>query len=79
MTEAVLTSEASVCSNEITWRCIPEGCNLHTRRRENLKYHKRKKIFTKDCSKRVDTDRETSIVRQRKNARSLAYHMLTHR
>jgi hypothetical protein len=38
MIEAVRTSETSVYS-ETTWRYIPEGSNLHTRRRENLKSH----------------------------------------
>jgi hypothetical protein len=36
MMEAVRTSETSVYS-ETTRRYIPEGSNLHTRRRENLK------------------------------------------
>jgi hypothetical protein len=35
--EAVRTSETSVCFNKTTLRYIPEGCRLHTRRRENLK------------------------------------------
>jgi hypothetical protein len=35
--EAVRTSETSVYSNETTWRYVPEGSKLHTRRRENLK------------------------------------------
>jgi hypothetical protein len=39
MMEAAHTSETSVYSNESTWRYIPEGSNLHTRRRENLKSH----------------------------------------
>jgi hypothetical protein len=34
-----LVSETSVHSNETTRRCIPEGSNLRTRRRENLKSH----------------------------------------
>jgi hypothetical protein len=25
------------CINETTWRYIPQGCRLHTHRRENLK------------------------------------------
>jgi hypothetical protein len=37
--EAVHISETSVYSNETTRRYIPEGANLHTRRRENLKSH----------------------------------------
>jgi hypothetical protein len=37
--EAVRTSEAPIYFNETTWRYIPEGCHLHTRRRENLKSH----------------------------------------
>jgi hypothetical protein len=37
MMEAVRTSETLVYSNETTWRYIPEGSNLHSRRRENLK------------------------------------------
>jgi hypothetical protein len=38
MMEAVYTSETSVYS-EATWRYIPEGSILHTRRRENQKFH----------------------------------------
>jgi hypothetical protein len=38
--DAVHTSETSVYNNEITRRNIPEGPNLHTRRRENLKSHR---------------------------------------
>jgi hypothetical protein len=37
--EKARTSETSVYSNETTWRYIPEGSHLHTRRRENLKSH----------------------------------------
>jgi hypothetical protein len=37
--EAVRASETSVYSNETTRRYIPEGSNLHTRRRENPKSH----------------------------------------
>jgi len=40
MMEAVRTSETSVYYNETTRRYIPEGSNLHTRRRENLKSHR---------------------------------------
>jgi hypothetical protein len=36
MMEAVSTSETSVNFYEATRRSIPEGCYLHTRRRENL-------------------------------------------
>jgi hypothetical protein len=39
MMKVVRTSETSVYTNKTTGRCIPEGSNLHTRRRENLKYH----------------------------------------
>jgi hypothetical protein len=39
MMEAVSTSETSVNFYETTRRNIPEGCHLHTRRRENLKSH----------------------------------------
>jgi hypothetical protein len=42
--DAVRTSETSIYS-ETTQRYIPEGCHLYTRRRENLKSHKRKWIF----------------------------------
>jgi hypothetical protein len=35
--DAVLTSETSAYFYETTWYCIPEGCHLHSRRRENLK------------------------------------------
>jgi hypothetical protein len=37
--ETVRTSETWVCYNETIWCNIPEGSNLHTRRRENLKSH----------------------------------------
>jgi hypothetical protein len=40
MMEAVRSSETSVYFNYITWRYIPEDCNLHTRCRENLKSHR---------------------------------------
>jgi hypothetical protein len=36
MMEAACTSETSVYFNETTRRYIPEGSNIHTRRRENL-------------------------------------------
>jgi hypothetical protein len=39
MMEAVRTSETSVYYNETTRRYIPEGSDLHTRCRENLKSH----------------------------------------
>jgi hypothetical protein len=39
MMGAVRISETSVYFNETTWRCIPESCNLHSRRHENFKYH----------------------------------------
>jgi hypothetical protein len=39
MKDAVHTSETSVYFSETTRRYIPEGYDLHTRRRENLKYH----------------------------------------
>jgi hypothetical protein len=37
MMEAVSNSETSVYFNEITWRCMPEGCRLQARLSENLK------------------------------------------
>jgi hypothetical protein len=37
--EAVRTSETLVYLKETTRRYIPEGSNLHTRPRENLKSH----------------------------------------
>jgi hypothetical protein len=37
--EAVSVSETSDYFNEATWFDIPEGCNIHIRRCENLKYH----------------------------------------
>jgi hypothetical protein len=40
MMNAVRTSETSISCNETTRRYIPEGSNLNTRRRENLKSHK---------------------------------------
>jgi len=40
MIEEVHTSETSVTFNETTRRYRPEGCHLHTRRRENLNSHK---------------------------------------
>jgi hypothetical protein len=40
MMEAAYTSETSV-DNYFTWQYIPEdNSELHTRRRENFKYHK---------------------------------------
>jgi hypothetical protein len=44
MMEAVRTYETSVYSQETTQRYIPESRHLHTFRRENLKFHKRKSI-----------------------------------
>jgi hypothetical protein len=44
MMEAVQTSELLVYCNETTPRYIPEGSNLHTRHRENLKPHKTTKF-----------------------------------
>jgi hypothetical protein len=41
MMDAVRTSESSVYS-DTTQRYIPEDSELHTRSRENLKYHKMK-------------------------------------
>jgi hypothetical protein len=38
--EAVRTSETSIKINLTTRRYIPEESKLHTRRCENLKYHK---------------------------------------
>jgi hypothetical protein len=40
MMEAVRISETSVYFNETTRRYVPEGYNLHTRRRDNLKSQK---------------------------------------
>jgi hypothetical protein len=40
MMEAVRTSETSVYFNDITRRYVAESCHLHTRRRENMKFHK---------------------------------------
>jgi hypothetical protein len=37
MMEAARTSETLAIFYQTTWRNIPEGCHLHTRRRENLK------------------------------------------
>jgi hypothetical protein len=37
--EAVSTSETSVYQYETTWHNNPEGCHLHTHRRENQKSH----------------------------------------
>jgi hypothetical protein len=39
MTEAVSTSESSDNLNETAQRNIPEGCDLHTGRHENMKSH----------------------------------------
>jgi hypothetical protein len=46
MTEVKSTSETSVNFYQTTWRNIPEDSHLHTRRRENLKSHNEKYIFT---------------------------------
>jgi hypothetical protein len=37
MLEAVRASETSVCFHKTTRRYMPESCNFHTHRRENLK------------------------------------------
>jgi hypothetical protein len=39
MMEMVSTSETSVNFYQTTRRNIPEGSHIHTRRRENLKFH----------------------------------------
>jgi hypothetical protein len=39
MMEAAHTSHTSVYFNDTTWRYVPEGSDLHTRRRENMKSH----------------------------------------
>jgi hypothetical protein len=39
MMQGVSTSEMSVSFYQTTRRNIPEGCHLHTRRRENLNSH----------------------------------------
>jgi hypothetical protein len=39
MMEAVSISETSANFYQTSQRNIPEGCHLHTRRRENLEYH----------------------------------------
>jgi hypothetical protein len=41
MMEAARTSKTSVNFNATTRRYIPEDSKLHTRRRENLKFHKK--------------------------------------
>jgi hypothetical protein len=38
--DAIHISETSVSFYDITWHYIPEGCRLHTRRREISKSHK---------------------------------------
>jgi hypothetical protein len=38
--EAASTSETSVNFYQTTWRYNPEDSHLHTRRRENPKFHK---------------------------------------
>jgi hypothetical protein len=43
---SLLGVDWSVYSNETTRRYIPEGCHLHTRRRENLKSHTKDKQFS---------------------------------
>jgi hypothetical protein len=44
MREAVCVFETLVYFNETTRCYIPEGCRLHTRRSENLKYRMLRKI-----------------------------------
>jgi hypothetical protein len=41
MVTLMMEAVTSVYFNEFTRRCVPEGC-LHTRRRENLKFHRMK-------------------------------------
>jgi hypothetical protein len=45
MMEAASTSETSVNFYQTTRHKNPEDSHLHTRRRENLKYHKQKRRF----------------------------------
>jgi hypothetical protein len=45
--EAVRASETSVYFSETIRRYVTEISNLHTRRRENLSYHKEKSILRK--------------------------------
>jgi hypothetical protein len=40
MMEAAHTSVTLVYLNETTRGYIPESCHIHTRRRENLQFHK---------------------------------------
>jgi hypothetical protein len=39
MMEAVRTNETSVYLYETSQSSVTEGCHLHTRRREKMKYH----------------------------------------
>jgi hypothetical protein len=44
MMEAASTSETSVNFYQTTWRNNPEDSHLHTRRRENLRFHNKKYV-----------------------------------
>jgi hypothetical protein len=46
--EAVRNSETSVYFNETTLRYIPEGCHVHTFRRENLQGHEKICVLFKE-------------------------------
>jgi hypothetical protein len=45
MMEEVRFSETSANIYRTTWRNIPEDSHLHTRRRENLKYHQLQEVL----------------------------------
>jgi hypothetical protein len=55
MMEAARTSETSVDIQLRTRQYIPEDSELHTRRRENLKFHIEKRLFTNNVHIKITT------------------------
>jgi hypothetical protein len=53
MMEAVNTSEMSVNLYETSWRNIPEGSHLHSRRRENLNFTEIKVIWERSAEEKI--------------------------
>jgi hypothetical protein len=53
MMEAARTSETSVDIKLITRQYIPEDSELHTRRRENLKSHHPRELYSLSQTQRI--------------------------
>jgi hypothetical protein len=55
MVEAARTSETSVDIQLRTRQYIPEDSELHTRSRENLKFHIENRLFTNNVNMKITT------------------------